>query len=182
MSVSLSLSAPSDAGLKTGAWFHGAGSFTQRVTPAIPAMVQAAHAILASNDLAWDAVQDALLRVWRLGLRRPSVPALRRLAALSALHLARCRRRRAFHEDRAAALEPCCPADPLADVADAEERQLLLSALARVTAQYRQVLELYELEGRDYRAIASALDLPVGTVRSRLHRARRELRSILVER
>ena len=62
------------------------------------------------------------------------------------------------------------------------ERQLLLSALARVTAQYRQVLELYELEGRDYRAIASALDLQVGTVRSRLHRARRELRSILVER
>jgi RNA polymerase sigma-70 factor (ECF subfamily) len=158
--------------------FQDADEFSRLVSPAIPDMIRAARAIVDSDDLAWDAVQEVLLRVWRMGWLQPEPrAALRRLASLSALHLARCTRRRRFHEDRAATEEPCCSADPLAGLASAELRQSLRSALALVTASYRVVFELYELEDHDYGEISAALDLPIGTVRSRLHRARRELRA-----
>jgi RNA polymerase sigma-70 factor (ECF subfamily) len=146
-------------------------------------MLRAARAILRSEDLAWDAVQEALLRAWRPGARDlPSGGALRRLAALSALHLARCGRRRTYHEDRRAAdARPCCAQDPLADVASVEIRQELRAALARLTEAYRVVFELYELDGCGYHEIAARLALPIGTVRSRLARARRALRTQLTD-
>jgi len=143
-------------------------------------MLQAARAVLASDDLAWDAVQETLLRLWRSGSSVPTPRAvLRRLTVLSALHLARCLRRRGFHEDRASTGEPCCAEDPLVDVASSELRLNLRAALANLTRGYREVFELYEFGGRDYQAIADALGVPIGTVRSRLARARRELRSRL---
>lgn len=52
-------------------------------------------------------------------------------------------------------------------------------ALARLSEEHRAILILRELEELDYDAIAAALDLPVGTVRSRLHRARLQLKAEL---
>ena len=52
-------------------------------------------------------------------------------------------------------------------------------ALATVCEEHRTVLVLREMEGRSYDEIAEILDLPIGTVRSRLHRARAELREEL---
>lgn len=154
--------------------------FSRHVSPQIPSMLRAAREILGSEDLAWDAVQETLLRLWCCGWpsERPAA-ALRRLATLSAQHLARCGRRRRLHEDQACGQEPCCSEDPLAEVAGAELRATLRTALARVTGCYRLVFELYEFEGRDYQEIAAVLSVPIGTVRSRLSRARRELREHL---
>ena len=45
--------------------------------------------------------------------------------------------------------------------------------------EQRSVLVLREMEGLDYDAIAEILDVPVGTVRSRLHRARTQLKEEL---
>jgi RNA polymerase sigma-70 factor (ECF subfamily) len=53
------------------------------------------------------------------------------------------------------------------------------SALAGLTEEFRAVLVLREIEGHDYETIAAMLDLPQGTVRSRLHRARLEMREQL---
>ena len=52
-------------------------------------------------------------------------------------------------------------------------------ALARLDAERRNIIVLRDLQGIDYAEIASMLDIPVGTVRSRLHRARIELRGIM---
>lgn len=52
-------------------------------------------------------------------------------------------------------------------------------ALARLDAERRNIIVLRDLQGIDYAEIASMLDIPVGTVRSRLHRARIELREIM---
>lgn len=52
-------------------------------------------------------------------------------------------------------------------------------ALEMVNEQYRAILVLREMEGFCYESIAEILDLPVGTVRSRLHRARAELKEKL---
>ena len=55
------------------------------------------------------------------------------------------------------------------------------AALALLSEEHRTVLVLREIDGCCYETIAEILDLPVGTVRSRLHRARLELRDQLKE-
>ena len=55
------------------------------------------------------------------------------------------------------------------------------AALAAMSEEHRAVLVLREMDGLCYETIAEVLDLPVGTVRSRLHRARLELREQLKE-
>jgi RNA polymerase sigma-70 factor (ECF subfamily) len=60
-----------------------------------------------------------------------------------------------------------------------ERRRQVQGALLRLSEDHRVVLVLREIDGRRYEAIAEILDLPVGTVRSRLHRARLELRAEL---
>ena len=60
-----------------------------------------------------------------------------------------------------------------------EENRQLSDALNRLKEEQRSVLVLREMEGLDYDAIAEILDVPVGTVRSRLHRARAQLKEEL---
>ena len=64
----------------------------------------------------------------------------------------------------------------------ADEKQRLLAALAALSVDYREVIVLRELEGLTYSEIAEAIDAPVGTVMSRLSRARAELRDELARR
>ena len=54
-------------------------------------------------------------------------------------------------------------------------------AIASLSEEHRMVLVLREIDGCCYETIAEILDLPIGTVRSRLHRARLQLRDILKE-
>ncbi len=60
-----------------------------------------------------------------------------------------------------------------------EEVQLVRQAIARLNDSYRAVLVLRDIDGCDYETISQTLDLPIGTVRSRLHRARLQLRDAL---
>ncbi len=53
------------------------------------------------------------------------------------------------------------------------------TALAQLSEDHREILVLREMDGCDYETISRLLDLPVGTVRSRLHRARLEIREHL---
>lgn len=85
------------------------------------------------------------------------------------------------HLDRDAAyqaLEPdveetlASPEDPLADLAREERRDALRRAVLSLPGSYREVVVLCELHEMDYAEAAAVLDCPVGTVRSRLHRAR----------
>lgn len=60
-----------------------------------------------------------------------------------------------------------------------EEEARLQAALNRLSPEYKTVLVLKDIEGQKYEDIAEVLGVPVGTVRSRLHRARLELRDLL---
>jgi RNA polymerase sigma-70 factor (ECF subfamily) len=60
-----------------------------------------------------------------------------------------------------------------------ERMELLEQALARVDPQLRSIFLLREVEGLSYHDIAEALEIPEGTVGSRLNRARRELQQVL---
>ena len=62
---------------------------------------------------------------------------------------------------------------PVAAVEAKQDVQVMLAALPE---DYRQVIVLRELQRLTYDEIAGVLSIPVGTVESRLHRARKELR------
>jgi RNA polymerase sigma-70 factor, ECF subfamily len=76
--------------------------------------------------------------------------------------------------------------EPLDDGEQAEDRLLreeravqVQRALSRLSDEHRAILVLREIDDCDYDKIAQILDLPVGTVRSRLHRARLQLKEQL---
>jgi RNA polymerase sigma-70 factor (ECF subfamily) len=99
------------------------------------------------------------------------------------------RRRGAMHAAEKAAMpmgrcavsmEPR-PDSPTEHIEQEERCRQVRQAISRLPDEYRTVLVLREMEGQCYETIAEVLDLPVGTVRSRLHRARMQLREQLRE-
>jgi len=70
-------------------------------------------------------------------------------------------------------------ASPQEEVGRQERAVLVQQAMSRVAEEFRAVLVLREIDGCCYETIAEILDLPIGTVRSRLHRARMMLREEL---
>jgi RNA polymerase sigma-70 factor, ECF subfamily len=60
-----------------------------------------------------------------------------------------------------------------------EEEVRLHAAIQRLSTEHRAVLMMKDLDGMKYEEIAEVLDVPIGTVRSRLHRARLDLRNLL---
>ncbi|MEZ6141524.1 MAG: sigma-70 family RNA polymerase sigma factor [Zavarzinella sp.] len=62
-----------------------------------------------------------------------------------------------------------------------EEEELLQKALDRLTNEHRMIIILNDIQDEKYEDIAEILGIPIGTVRSRVHRARAELRSIIME-
>jgi RNA polymerase sigma-70 factor, ECF subfamily len=61
------------------------------------------------------------------------------------------------------------------EIVSEKRKEYLHNALRRLPTEYREVILLYEFEGLSYKELASALSVPVGTVMSRLSRARRRL-------
>jgi RNA polymerase sigma-70 factor, ECF subfamily len=61
----------------------------------------------------------------------------------------------------------------------AEEERRVQRALNRLSPEHRAVLVMKDMEGQKYETMAEVLQVPVGTIRSRLHRARVELREVL---
>jgi RNA polymerase sigma-70 factor (ECF subfamily) len=74
---------------------------------------------------------------------------------------------------------PSDDASPMKNMEDEEGKTLMDRALGLLSLDHRAGLVLKEIEGFSYEEIALSLGVPVGTVRSRLHRARLELRAIL---
>jgi RNA polymerase sigma-70 factor (ECF subfamily) len=61
----------------------------------------------------------------------------------------------------------------------AEQESRVQRALSRLSAEHRAVLIMKDMEGQKYETMAEILEVPIGTIRSRLHRARMELRELL---
>lgn len=63
--------------------------------------------------------------------------------------------------------------------ADLELRDRLSKAIAQLPEQYRLLIAAHYLQGVQYEALAETLDIPVGTVKTHLYRAKRRLRELL---
>lgn len=153
--------------------------FGDCVRPHLAAMHAAARAVLRSDDLAWDAVQVALTRLWsRSATIERSRAFLVRSAHLASLGIWRSSQRRCRHEACAEVLRNTWRRhlEPLDVMADRDTPERLDALLRELPAECREVLELRALHELSYEVIARNLDIPIGTVRSRLHRARRILK------
>jgi RNA polymerase sigma-70 factor (ECF subfamily) len=80
------------------------------------------------------------------------------------------------------AIEPLDPSElsrPGYSLEQAEQEKRVREALGRLSPEHRMVLVMKDMEGQKYETMAEILAVPIGTIRSRLHRARLELREVL---
>lgn len=145
----------------------------------IPHLRRYARALIGDRAMAEDLVQDSLERAWsRFHLWREGSNL--RTWLFSIMHnlhanLARNASRRPVtaHIDEDIAL----PTRPTQE--DQMEVAAIETALARLPEEQRQVILLVGLEEMSYQEAATALDIPVGTVMSRLHRGRERMRELM---
>jgi RNA polymerase sigma-70 factor, ECF subfamily len=82
------------------------------------------------------------------------------------------------------ALDPLDPSEtnrPGHAIEMADEERKVHEALSKLSTEHRAVLVMKDMEGMKYEEMAEILGVPVGTIRSRLHRARLEIRDILLQ-
>lgn len=143
-----------------------------------------AYRLTGKHDDAQDLVQEVLLRVQRgLASYRPGSLEgwLSRITTNAFLDDVRRRSRRPLDhlgDDVEAALPGVAAADEAFAAANLPED--IQVALDRLPDEYRAAVVLCDVVGLSYAEIAEALGVPVGTVRSRIHRGRALLREVLV--
>ncbi|HEV7888602.1 MAG TPA: sigma-70 family RNA polymerase sigma factor [Acidimicrobiales bacterium] len=142
-----------------------------------------AYRLTGNHDDAQDLVQEVLLRVRRgLATYRPGSMEgwLSRITTNAFLDEVRRRRRRPADAlgDNA---DRVLPPQPSADEALAAEvlPDHVQAALTRLPEDFRAAVVLCDVAGLSYQEIGDALEIPVGTVRSRIHRGRALLREAL---
>lgn len=153
-----------------------------------PVGLRLAAAMLGNLDDARDALQDAFVKAYealhRFDLRRPFGPWFFQILRNHCRDMLRSRQARFRVETVDEHLE-MRPADASRGPERTRQRsaakELLWKALARVGEDHREILVLKELQGLRYNEIAQILDIPEGTVASRLFHARRALKDALTD-
>jgi RNA polymerase sigma-70 factor, ECF subfamily len=163
-------------------------SFDDEALPHLDALYRVALRLTADPSQAEDLVQDTMLKAYRSWRQyRPGTNAKGWLLTILRNTFINDYRRRK-HEPVAMDLEAVEPhaldrsieeVDPegsfFAQIVDAK----VLEAIDALPHEFREVLVLSDVEGMSYAEIAETLQIPVGTVKSRLFRARRQLQADL---
>src|SRR3954466_11274173 len=150
----------------------------ERLVELIPRLRRYARALVGDRSAADDLVQDTLERAWaKLHLYRRGTDL--RAWLFTVMHNVHVNRVRAAR-----------PTDPLeeempelaqrASQGDALLVRDLDRAISRLPAEQRAVLLLVTLEEMSYETVARTLEIPIGTVMSRLSRAREKLRTMML--
>jgi len=153
--------------------------FEQLVLPHFDAAYNLARWLTRNDHDAQDVVQEAVLRAFRFfdGLRgeaRPWLLSIVRNTFLTWLQINRPADTVGF-DDGLVELIPTDEDGPEILAARNFDRKMLNEAIAALPLQFREALILRELEDLSYKDIARIVDVPIGTVMSRLARARRLL-------
>ena len=164
-------------------------AFETLVMPHLDAAYNLARWLLRSDQAAEDAVQEASMRAFRYidSLRgqdaRPWLLGIVRNTCFTALERARSGPQQVEFDDAQfeAALGEAerSQSDPAAQLQRQRTRVQVDAAIRALSPPLREVIVLREFEDLDYAQIAKIVAIPVGTVMSRLSRAREKLRSIL---
>jgi RNA polymerase sigma-70 factor, ECF subfamily len=158
--------------------------FETAILPHLDAAYSLARFLLRNDQDAEDVVQDASLRAFRFfdSFRGQNSRAwflrIVRNTAFTAL-----KRNRGHEEDVLFDEELHTPENPDPEVASrldqVHDRETVRAAIEQLRSEFREVITLRELEECSYKEIADIMAVPVGTVMSRLARARAQLAEIL---
>jgi len=145
----------------------------------------AAYLLLGSHEDALDASQEAFVRAWRhirrFDLAAPFYPWYSTI--LRNLCVSRLRRRSRDKTVELADAEHGSDAesDPLLLAERSERRDRVWRAIMELSPQHRDVIVMSHFQQMSYKQMAAALDVPIGTVMSRLYNAREALRQKLAD-
>jgi RNA polymerase sigma-70 factor (ECF subfamily) len=157
------------------------------VLPHLDAAYTLAHYLVGNAADAQDVVQDAYLRALKYfdGFRGTEASEGRAWLLTIVRNTAFTWRKRKGLEEHATEFderlhsESVADAHPETELIDSGLRESLHQALDRLPAEFREVIVLRELEGMTYKQIGEVTGVPVGTVMSRLSRARLRLQRAL---
>ena len=150
----------------------------------LPKVHRAAAGLLRDEQEAHEVAQDALAKAWaardRYDPARPFYPWLYtivRNACRDAVARGRHRARPGLEPERVSSSDPT----PLAALSQRRQEAAIREALGRVSAEHRDVLVMRHFEDLSYAEIGELLQVPQGTVMSRLYRARKALLAAMKE-
>ena len=179
-------SGPDDASLVKAAREGAPAAFAEIVRRYQRAVYRVAYGLTRSHEDADDLAQETFIRAHRaldtFRVGEPLYPWLARIAVNLAYSLFRHRRRRPE-----TSIEPMLEAghdwatedDPVEEVARRERVAQIRAQFAGLSEEHQAILVLRVVQDMPYDAIARTLGVPVGTVMSRLSRARAELKKRL---
>ena len=157
--------------------------FNDQAMPHVAALLRTATRLCGSRDQAEDLVQETCLQAWRSFHRfEPGTNCrawMYKILIFSHSRLRRDQSRRPFVTDLETAHESVLLFDP--PTPDTLTAQSMRAAFDAIPEAFRVAVLLVDVEGLTYREAADALDVPIGTIMSRLNRGRRLMRIALVD-
>ena len=153
--------------------------FHRSVEQEIPRLRRYARALTRNADRADDLVQDTLVRaIAKAHLWQPGTDI--RAWLFTIMHNQNVNEvRRAIRDHANVDMEECAKLVATTDPTASRQLRELERALAQMLEEQRQVILLVGLEGMSYEDAAAILNVPIGTIRSRLSRGRDVLRKLL---
>ncbi len=160
-------------------------TYARQVLPEIDVLLRVALSLTDQRADAEDLVQDTLLRAWRsLATFDGRNPRAWLLTILRNAHLNSVRKQRPglLHdpdasEKRQTSADSAISAEDSVVLQGFDER--VETALAALPEDFRRAVLLIDVSGLDYATAAAFLEVPEGTVMSRVHRARKRIRAAL---
>jgi RNA polymerase sigma-70 factor (ECF subfamily) len=160
--------------------------FEQAILPHLDAAYNLARWLTGNDHDAQDVVQDASLRAFKFfsgfrgGSSRSWLLTIVRNTFYNWLEQNRPRELSTeWNEELHAVEDPSVNPDAL--IARSANVETVRKAIGELPVEFREIIVLRELEGCSYKEIADVARVPIGTVMSRLARARRQLQEILVK-
>jgi len=158
--------------------------FEREVLPHLDAAYNLARFLMRSEQDAEDVVQEASLRAFRFfenfrgGNSRAWFLKIVRNTSYTALNKNRSAEMNVVFDEELHGPQTV-KMDASVALERAQDRQTVRSAIEQLPPEFREAITLRELEGASYKEIADVAGVPIGTVMSRLARARRQLQMIL---
>ena len=163
------------------------GNFEALAMPLLPRLYNLAHWLAQDRDEAEDLVQETCLKALRgfagftpgTNFRAWIYRILRNTFLTSRTGLKAVAMVSLDDEDADGALEPATDETPETRLLVGATGEMIRSALEALPVHFREVILLADVEEMSYQEIAATLAVPIGTVMSRLSRARRSMRAAL---
>lgn len=165
---------------------RGVDDFENRVAPHIERLYRLAYRFCGAVQPAEDLVQDLLLKLY---LKRRELAAVENLSPWLSralynhfIDVTRREQRSPLHDAQDEATLTSMPSQAATPEQEAENRSLhgqLLQAMEGLAPEQRALIGLHDIEGYTLQELEAMLETPIGTLKSRLHRGRKQLRDSL---